>query len=145
MKVILPALIVAIFVLNACVPAGTGPNMDEPAMPEFTPTPLSANLGSLRGNIYLDSTELLTLESFPLQFTLVLKGNLPTPCHQLHLEVTPPDSKNRINVDVYTVVQTDMACVQVLEPFEQNLPLGSFPAGHYTLWVNGELVAEFDA
>jgi len=25
-----------------------------------------------------------------------------------------------------------------------NFPLGSFPPGHYTLWVNGEKVAEFD-
>jgi hypothetical protein len=117
--------------------------MDGP--PESTPTSIPADSNPLRGNVYLDSTELLTLESFPLQFTLVFKGNLPTPCHQLHVEVSPPDSENRINVDAYSVVQTDMACVQVLEPFEQNLPLGSFPAGHYTLWANGELIAEFDA
>jgi hypothetical protein len=143
MKVILPALIVAIFILSACTPATTKPSMDGP--PETTSTPFPADSNPLRGNVYLDSTELLTLESFPLQFTLVFKGNLPTPCHQLHVEVGPPDADNRINVDVYSVVQTDMACVQVLEPFEQNLPLGSFPAGHYTLWVNGELIAEFDA
>lgn len=98
-----------------------------------------------RGNVYLDSTELLTMESYPLQFALVLKGNLPTPCHQLRVAVSPPDPGNKILVDVYSVVNPDVMCVQVLQPFEVNHPLGSFPAGRYMLWVNGQLIAEFDA
>ena len=93
----------------------------------------------------LNSSELLTLESSPLQFTLALKGSLPTPCNQLRVDVSPPDSENKIIVDVYSVVKADEICAQVVEPFEENVPLGSFPAGHYTLWVNGELVTEFDA
>ena len=36
-------------------------------------------------------------------------------------------------------------CMQVIEPFDVNIPLGSFPAGKYTLWVNGEIVAEFQS
>jgi hypothetical protein len=70
---------------------------------------------------------------------------LPTPCNQLRGDISPPDSENKIVVDVYSVVEADAICAQVVEPFEENFPLGSFPAGHYTLWVNGELVAEFDA
>jgi hypothetical protein len=38
-----------------------------------------------------------------------------------------------------------MICTQVVKPFEENVPLGSFPAGHYMLWVNEEMVTEFDA
>lgn len=98
-----------------------------------------------RGNVYLDSTELLTLESYPLQFTLALKGNLPTPCNQLRVSTSPPDSENKIVVDVYSVLSADTICTQALEPFEENVPLGSFPAGHYALWVNGQQIAEFDA
>ncbi len=98
-----------------------------------------------RGNVYLDSTELRTMESYPLQFMLALKGNLPTPCNQLRVAVSLPDSENKIIVDVYSEIQADAICAQVLQPFEENFPLGSFPAGHYTLWVNGELVTEFDA
>jgi hypothetical protein len=157
----LSILIVLFFSLNACMPELREPIMDkrvtnEPssssktatpqvneAIPSSTAAPASSNL--LRGNVYLDSTELLTMESFPLQFTLSLKGNLPTPCDQLQVDVHPPDLENKILVDVYSATQSDKICAQVLEPFEENFLLGSFPAGHYTLWVNGNQIAEFDA
>lgn len=99
----------------------------------------------MRGNVYLDSTDLLTMESYPLQFMLVLKGNLPTPCHHLRVAVSLPDTQNKIIIDVYSVTDPNAICTQVMEPFEENIPLGSFPTGHYTLWVNGEQVAEFDS
>jgi hypothetical protein len=159
MKNIFLILTFAVFALSACIPATSEPNMDEPVMnesitntetvtpqvdkPVSTITPVDSNL--LIGNVYLDSTELLTLESTPLQFMLALKGSLPTPCNQLRVDVSRPDSENKIIVDVYSVTKPDEICAQVLQPFEENFPLGSFPAGHYTLWVNGELVTEFDA
>ena len=155
MKKILIPLMLMTLVLNACTPVAdepvtTPPDMDQPVSSAETatpqadlPTPTDSNL--LRGNAYLDSAELLTLESYPLQFTLALKGNLPTPCNQLRVDVSPPDAENRINVDVYSMANPDRICAQMLAPFEENIPLGSFSAGHYTLWVNGELIAEFDA
>jgi hypothetical protein len=78
-----------------------------------------------------------------LQFTLALKGSLPTPCHALRVAVSPPDPQNKVDVDVYSVVDPNSICSQVVEPFEENFPLGSFPDGNYTLWVNGEKIAEF--
>lgn len=147
-------LLLMIFWITACGPAPTPEldvtpsKLDQPTaeipMQQNTPDdPINPKL--IRGNAYLDSAELLTLESSPLQFTLVLKGNLPTQCNQLQVDVNPPDAENKINVDVYSLINPDMMCAQALKPFEENIPLGSFPAGHYTLWVNGELVAEFDA
>ncbi|MDO8754446.1 MAG: hypothetical protein Q7J80_11170, partial [Anaerolineales bacterium] len=85
------------------------------------------------------------LESYPLQFVLALKGSLPTPCHQLRVAVNPPDAGDNVVVAVYSVSIPDEMCVQVLEPFEVNIPLGSFPAGRYTLWVNGEMLTEFQS
>jgi hypothetical protein len=98
-----------------------------------------------RGPVYLDSTDLLTMESFPLQFALGLKGNLPTPCHQLRISSNGPDAQNQIHLDVYSVVDPNVVCAEVLEPFELNFPLGSYPSGHYILFVNEAQVAEFDA
>jgi hypothetical protein len=115
----------------------------EPIQSEYLPSPADGSL--LRSEAYLDSAELLTLESFPLQFMLTLKGNLPTPCHNLRIAASPPDSDNKIVVDVYSVASSDAICVQALEPFEVNFPLGSFPIGTYMLYVNGELVAEFQS
>ena len=147
MKHILFILTLSVFILTACGPVTDIPvNNNEPSTPQtggFIPSPADSNL--LRGNVYLDSTELLTMESYPLQFMLILRGNLPTPCHELRVAVSPPDSQNKIVVDVYSVADPNAICVQMLQPFEVNFPLGSFPAGHYTLWVNDQQTAEFDS
>lgn len=117
------------------------PNPSEPAAQDVSPK--LSDAGLLRGEVHLDSADLLTMESFPLQFMLALNGSLPTPCHQLRAAISPPDSKNRINVEIYSVVKPDEICIQVLQEFDVNIPLGSFPAGMYSVWVNGEMVAEF--
>ena len=158
MKQILLISIGMIFLLAGCAPATLQPPTDEPGMnnPASSETPPPAQNGNAtpagaedpnqpRENAYLDSMELLTMESYPLQFSLALKGALPTPCHKLKVNVAPPDAQNKIRADVYSISDPNMVCAQVLQPFEENFPLGSFPAGHYTLWVNGKQVAEFDA
>jgi hypothetical protein len=98
-----------------------------------------------RGNVFIDKSELLVMESGPVQIALLLKGALPTPCNQLRVVASPPDEQNRIQVDVYSVINPTQICIQVLEPLDANVGLGSFPAGHYSVWVNGEKIGEFDA
>ena len=122
------------------VDSDTPPNGLPPA---YAPRPGDDRL--LRGEAFIASVDLLTMESYPLQFALALKGNLPTPCHEIRVVVSEPDAQNRIDLDVYSVVNPDTICAQMLQPFEQNIPLGSFPSGHYTIWVNGKQVAELDA
>jgi hypothetical protein len=93
----------------------------------------------------VDSAEPISMESYPVQFAILLKGNLPTPCHELRAVYHEPDVENKINLEVYSVADPNAVCAQMLQPFEQNVYLGSFPQGHYTVWVNGKMVAEFDA
>lgn len=156
MKTPIFLLMIFILALSACVPVSSDDAVSYPepdpsnpvdsTMPEdnnYAPKPEDAGL--IRGEAYVDSTELLTLESFPLQFMLNLKGNLPTPCNQLRIAVSPPDAENKVNVEVYSVSSPDEICVQVLAPFEVNYSLGSFPAGTYSLWVNGTKVADFQS
>lgn len=150
-------LTIAAFTIAACTPVTTPAAADDPTMnnpvssDDSTPPPSSGSLPSpadsnlRRENANLDSAELLTLESYPLQFTLVLNGNLPTPCNHLRIAASPPDAQNKIEVDVYSVIDPNMMCTEVIQPFEANFPLGSFPTGHYTLWVNGQQITEFDA
>jgi hypothetical protein len=148
MKKIPFILMVALFAITACTPATAQPTVTDEPPPTQQPSdsiPVPSDSNLVRGNVILESTDLLTLESFPLQFILVLKGGLPTPCNELRVAVSPPDSNNKIVVDVYSVSDPNAICAQVVEPFEENFPLGSFPTGHYTLWVNGEQVAEFDS
>ena len=80
-----------------------------------------------------------------MQINLVLRGELPTPCNQLRIKVTPPDAQNLIQVNVYSVVDPDQICTQVLEPFEAVVSLGSFTSGKYSVYVNGEYLGEFES
>jgi hypothetical protein len=97
-----------------------------------------------RGGVYLDSMEIIQRESYPVQVALVLQGSLPTPCHELRTEVAEPDEQGRIVVDVYSLVDPDEVCIQVLQPFEETVELGSYTQGTFTVWVNGEQVGEVD-
>ena len=122
-------------------PPGSTP--DEPATDPFAPQPGDSTL--TRGNVFIQEIDLVIRESFPPQIALNLNGELPTPCHQLRVQIGEPDAENRINVEVYSVVDPDVVCIQVLEPFDANVNLGTFPSGHYSVWVNEELAGEFDS
>ena len=143
--------LILLALLTACAPTQAPlPNLpvdsdDSPngLPPIYAPRPGDDTL--LRGNVYLDSTDLLAMESFPVQFSLLVKGNLPTPCHELRAVYYEPDADNKIKLEIYSVAKLDAVCVQMLQPFEQGIYLGSFPSGHYTVWVNEEKVAEFDS
>lgn len=126
----------------------TSPPADQPMPPvtdqnPYAPQPADNQL--MRGNVYLDSIQLLSMESYPPQIALLLQGSLPTPCNHLRVAVSAPDAKNRIFIDVYSVIDPNQICIQVLAPLEVNIPLGSFPPGHYSVWVNGEKIGEFDS
>lgn len=116
---------------------------NEPDADPLAPKPGDADL--TRGNVFINEMGLLIRESYPPQIALTISGDLPTPCHELRVVVSEPDAENKINVEAYTVTDPDMVCTQVLSSFQQQIELGSFPAGHYTVWVNGELAGEFDS
>lgn len=107
--------------------------------------PLESDAVLQHGEVFIDSADLLILESYPIQINLVLQGNLPTPCHQLRIVANQPDENNRILVEVYSVVDPEQVCIQMLESFEVTYHLGSFPTGSYTILVNGEEIGTFDS
>lgn len=117
--------------------------MEETILNPYAPQPADSKME--RGNAFVENRELLVMESYPVQIALALEGNLPTPCHQLRVVASPPDAQNRIQVQIYSVVDPEQICVQVLDPFEANIGLGSFQPGNYTVWVNGEMVGKFDS
>lgn len=119
---------------------GTGPTQDTSSARPYDPQPGDSALQ--RGNVYLDKSSVLLMESFPPQVGVNLVGNLPTPCHNLRIAISEPDAENNIRLDVYSVVPTDVVCAEVLKPFEANLNLGSFPGGKYTIIVNESKIGE---
>lgn len=87
---------------------------------------------------YVNHVEVLVLESFPPQVSVEIEGDHPTPCHETLVEVT--EDGNDYTVMVWSVApEPGTVCAQVLEPFEEVVPIGNgFESGDYTVTVNGE-------
>lgn len=122
-------------------PGGTTP-VNEPPVNPLAPKPGDAKL--TRGKVFIQESGLVIRESFPPQISLMFSGDLPTPCHELRAMINPPNEENKIIVEAYSVVDPNMVCTQVLKPFQGSIDLGTFPGGHYTVWINGEMAGEFD-
>ncbi len=101
----------------------------------------------MRGEVTIDSASLSLAGTKPERVTLSFAYFPPTPCYQLRVEVSQPDAQNRIDVSAYGVAEKDKACtlMALATPLQASLDLGSFPQGHYSLWLNGVQVGEFDA
>jgi hypothetical protein len=145
-------------VLTACIAGSRNPTQspDEPVQnapgqqPEnpsnggepaaWVPQPGDANLQ--RAEAQVQTQQVLTKESYPPQFSLVVEGTVPTPCHQARIEVPEPSADNRIDVSVYSVVDPNAICAQVLEPFTASVPLENLEPGKYTILVNGDQAGE---
>lgn len=141
MRSILRSLLLLVCLIPAaCAGAVSSNGGGERTPSPWEPQPGDENLA--RGEAFVDQAEIVILESFPPQFRLKLTGTLPTPCHQLRVVVSEPDEQERIDVEVYSVVDPDQVCIQVVEPFEANIPIGSFTSGEYTVLVNGKQVGE---
>lgn len=150
-------LVAASMLLGACAggplatrPPATIPPLGAPPTPfppEWTPPPVATLPAGThpvaRGPVYADEVSLLQMESYPVQVVLLVRGSLPTPCHEVKWEVVGPDARGRIEVTLFSQADPSMACIQVLEPFEVSIPLGSYATGSFTVWLNGEQVGEF--
>ncbi|MBI3241054.1 MAG: hypothetical protein HYZ49_02020 [Chloroflexi bacterium] len=127
-------------------PVSNEPGSIEPLPPQGAESPFAPRSGDealQRSPVFIDSNELLQLESFPVQIVVHLTGSLPSPCHELRVKVSGPDGQNQIQLDVYSLADPYAVCAAMTQPFEESIPLGSFPTGAYTVWVNGEKVGEF--
>jgi hypothetical protein len=95
-------------------------------------------------NIDLNLSKLITLSDLTGQEAVFLQGNLPDPCHQMRVVLNPAGPDHRIGLDVYSVYDPKAVCIMVIVPFQLIVPLGNNLIGHYSLYVNGQLLGEFD-
>jgi hypothetical protein len=146
-------LFLIIVFLAGCMPNQQTTPIPIPALNSPTPMSTPENPYASQPNdaklekspAFIEEAGVQVMGGRPQQFQLHLSGNLPDPCHELRIAISEPDEAMNIKVDVFSVVDPAMMCIQVLKPFSTNLELGSFPTGHYTVTVNGEIMAEFDA
>ena len=150
-EVILPlTMSVLIVSLVGCslIPPGTQPTPTPiPSIPPSGYEPQPGDDKLKRDQVFLEvgNSRVVVRESLPAQVSLILNGSLSDPCHQLRVVVTPAIINNAINLDVYSVFNPKLACITVIKPFSATIPLGSYASGHYSVYVNGQLVREFDA
>lgn len=110
--------------------------------PAYLPLPSDGNL--TKASAFIDSADLLFVETDPVQIELILSGHLPTPCHELRVYIPPPDEENNIKVEIYSVADPEVICEQVLRAFNTTVYMGSYPDGSYWVWVNEEKIGNFD-
>lgn len=95
-----------------------------------------------RGQVFIDESGINVAESFPIQVFVFVVGNAPTPCHEVAWEVSAVDG--RVDIELFSI-DSGQICQQVLAPFEVSIPAGSFDAGDWKVFLNGEEIGEFSA
>jgi hypothetical protein len=139
-----------LFLLAALLFAACNPQ-PSPIPPVFSGNnpyaPQAGDGAMLRGDVRIDSASLALAESQPPQVTVNFAYFQPTPCFKLRVEVSQPDAQNQINLSTYAVTEKDRACalMALSTPLQASLNLGSFPKGHYSVWLNGNKVDEFNS
>jgi hypothetical protein len=100
------------------------------------------NANQNQSDVKIDSAILLVMESYPMKVSLALRGELPTPCHELVWEVVGPSDNKIIEVTTYAESAPETFCIQILETFEHNIPLGSFTELGFRVRLNGEEIGD---
>ena len=156
------ALVVLAFflVLGACAnPASNGVDNTAQTSPTTTPSTtttiargqqlpadtvtLSALGRPATGPFFLESTELMVTEGFPLQIFVSVEGSLPTPCDEVDWVITVGD--DRIDIDLYAVADPTVICIAMLQPIAFTISVGSFEKCSCTVYINGDEVGYFEA
>jgi hypothetical protein len=97
----------------------------------------------VNGEVWITSTDLLIAESYPIQVSLKVEGEKPTPCHEIFWTVE--DTGETIEITMISQVNPDQSCAQVIEPFMISVPLGSWAEESRDVTLNGESVGSFDS
>ena len=92
--------------------------------------------------VFIDVMEIIPSDEAPSGYALRLVGTIPTPCHELRINVLPPNEEGRINVVVFADSDPGVVCIQIIEEFDITYPLEVFDPAKNTVWVNEEQVVE---
>ncbi|MFW6115978.1 MAG: hypothetical protein ACOC7Y_02830 [Chloroflexota bacterium] len=122
-------------VLTACamppVDAGSRPPRDPVTPPDQSVT---------HGSAEVEEIDILILESFPAQVTVIARGYLRDGCTEIQeISQNFDAATNTFVIEITTVRPTDAVCTLALERFEETISLDvqGLPAGTYTVDVNG--------
>lgn len=125
------------------VDSGGDEPVTDPLPPGEVPNPRPPIPGSTDGEVTITGTDLLIMESFPIQVSLWVEGEKPTPCHEIFW--TAEDTGDAIEIMMISQVNPDQSCAQVIEPFAISVPLGSWADESRDVILNEVEVGSFDS
>jgi inhibitor of cysteine peptidase len=132
-------IIGAVLLLGAC---GTPEGVDEEPLMPTAPTS-DAEPG---GKAFVESLNLVILESFPVQVRAQITGNLSDGCTEIAaINVVRDEDAQTYEIVIETTRDPEAMCTQALVPFEESVPLDvlNMPAGTYTVTA-GDQTATFE-
>ena len=74
------------------------------------------------GTLYVDSADLVLLESFPLQMMATVRGNFADGCTYYDTYVQTVEG-NEINIELFALRPAEQTCTAALVPFDIQLPV----------------------
>lgn len=120
---------------SCCAPPASTPvasaNCAAPAGPTAVDT-------RVRGNVYVDTSRVVKRDT---EVFLNVSGNLPTPCHEAAWKTTIKG--NAVHVELYSLVDPKVMCVQTLKPVSLSIPIRVTRKGQFQVWLNGKKVGSF--
>ncbi|MBK8904101.1 MAG: GerMN domain-containing protein [Anaerolineaceae bacterium] len=111
---------------------------DDPTLPTATTEPVSTDDMSSEMGFFIETIDVTNTDG---RIDVTLTGNLPDACTEIQtVEQTFDLDTNTFNLNVRTERPEDVACAQVLTPFEETVTLqtADLPAGTYQVAVEGE-------
>ena len=130
-------LLLVSLLVTACGTPTTTPDVGGDTTPDQPVAPWKAPV---------ESIEILIMESFPVQISVLVRGDLPGGCTEID-QINQGDdlANNSFWIEITTIRSTDEPCIQSLVPFEENIPLDVYglPAGTYTVEVNEVITSTF--
>lgn len=136
-------LFIFIFAFAAC--GGTDANEPTAEQPTLTPTtmPTSGLEDDTMGTAFVETLEVLVLESFPVQVQAVVGGNVSDGCTAV-TAATAQQNGETFQIQIETTRDPEALCTQALVPFEETITLdvAGLSAGTYTV-LAGDLSETF--
>ncbi len=111
----------------------------------YSPQPGDIYLTKDKVFLNMTGSRLVVVSTSPLTVYADIVGNLPDPCHVLRIVVGPVTATHVINIQVYSLYDPAVGCIDVLKPFSVSVPLGTYSPGLYTVMVNGQKLGTFGA
>ncbi len=93
------------------------------------------------GKVFVDSVEIQFSETWP---KIRIAGFLPTPCHNLRANMQIQEIELQVQVELYSLADSGLSCIQTLEPFTLEFPVELKTEGTYKILINQVEMDQFD-